>query len=336
MAAAAGAIHRLAEQLGWPVLADPRSGCRLPRPATVATFDALLRHQAFAAAHAPEVVLRFGHPPTSKVLAEWSAEAADQLQVSAGEPWIDPANRLAVRVVCEPSVFCAALDGQLRGASNTPWLARWRRAESRARAAIDANLDEPAINEPALARRLLADLRPGSRLVVCSSMPVRDLEWYAAPRDGVFVHANRGANGIDGVTATAIGVALASAAPTVLLTGDIAAVHDSSALVALRTRPVDLTIIVVDNDGGGIFSFLPQADLLPADRFEQLFGTPHGTEIGLLAAAHGLAVTRLEHLDQLPHLLAEDGPRVAVAHTDRATNVSVHRRIHAAVAAALG
>jgi 2-succinyl-5-enolpyruvyl-6-hydroxy-3-cyclohexene-1-carboxylate synthase len=149
------------------------------------------------------------------------------------------------------------------------------------------------------------------------------------------VHANRGANGIDGVVSTAVGVA-AAGVPTVVLVGDVAFVHDSSALVALAQRPLDLTVVVVDNDGGGIFSFLPQADALDARRFETLFGTPHGTDCVALARAHGLRATEVRSRAALARAVhATKGPRVAVVRTARDTNVDVHRRLNAAVASAV-
>ena len=168
-----------------------------------------------------------------------------------------------------------------------------------------------------------------------SSMPVRDVEWYAAPRDGVRHLANRGANGIDGVVSTAVGVALASAAPTFLLIGDIALLHDGNGLLTLGRRAADLTIVVADNDGGGIFSFLPQATEVEADRFEQLFGTPHGVDPVALATAHGLPAAELTELAGLSDALGQ-GPRLLRVRTDRADNVFVHRAIHEAVARALG
>src|SRR4029079_8497867 len=123
--------------------------------------------------------------------------------------------------------------------------------------------DDPAtLTEPFVARALLGSMPGGSELVVASSMPLRDLAWYAMPRSDVRVHANRGANGIDGTMSTAIGVAIASKHPTAVLLGDIAFLHDSTALIGIKERSVDLTIVVIDNDGGGIFSFLPQASTL--------------------------------------------------------------------------
>ena len=336
----AAAVHTLAEQLGWPVLADPRSGARTPRATTVAAFDAVLRHADFAAAHTPEVVLRLGTPPASKVLAEWIGRSgATEIQVQSSGTWIDPAHRLAVRISTGVGELCHQLDGRLRGATGTPWLARWRRAEHRAQQAIDRALAEmPALTEPEIARTLAAALPAGGHLVVSSSMPVRDVEWYAAPRDGLAVHANRGANGIDGVVATAIGVATGSGAPTALLIGDVAFLHDAAALTALARRSVDLTIVVVDNDGGGIFSFLPQAGALTPERFELLFGTPHGASIAGLAAAHGLAVTELGSRHDLQTWLGHPtaGVRIGVVRTDRSANVAVHDTVHRVVAHAVG
>jgi 2-succinyl-5-enolpyruvyl-6-hydroxy-3-cyclohexene-1-carboxylate synthase len=168
-------------------------------------------------------------------------------------------------------------------------------------------------------------------------MPIRDVEWYAAPRDGLRIVANRGANGIDGVVSTAVGVALASATPTALLVGDIAFLHDQNGLLGLAARRPDLTIVVVDNDGGGIFSFLPQATEVPEDRFETLFGTPHGVDPLAVAAVHGLAATEIDDLSDLAPLVSTSGggPRVVRVRTDRADNVAVHRAIHEAVAGAL-
>ncbi|HKA02813.1 MAG TPA: 2-succinyl-5-enolpyruvyl-6-hydroxy-3-cyclohexene-1-carboxylic-acid synthase [Acidimicrobiales bacterium] len=330
------AVHRLASAAGWPVLADPRSGCRVPEPTTVAAFDTLLRHTGFAADHTPEVVLRLGQPPASKVLNQWLAgSGARQVQVAASPAWVDPEHSAAVRVVADPTASCTALEKRITGSTGTPWLARWQHAEARAQTAIDAVLAaHPEPTEPGVARALLATLAPGTTLMASSSMPIRDLEWYGAPRDGVRVLANRGANGIDGVVSTAVGAALGTGAPTALLIGDVALLHDSNGLLGLTGRDVDLTIVVVDNDGGGIFSFLPQATALPAERFEQLFGTPHGVDPAALAAVHGIPTCGWDGLGEV--LKAGRGARLVRVRTDRAANVVVHDEINRAVMAALG
>jgi 2-succinyl-5-enolpyruvyl-6-hydroxy-3-cyclohexene-1-carboxylate synthase len=335
-------VHAFADSVGWPVLADPRSGCRLPRTASVAAFDALLRHVRFASDHAPEVVLRLGFAPASKVLNQWIvASGATQVQVHATPQWIDADHVVALRVVADPGALCGSLVGRVKGAAGTTWPARWRHAEGRAQAALDTAAEgAPALTEPAVARVLTAALPSGASLVVSSSMPVRDVEWYGAARDGLIVHANRGANGIDGVTSTAVGVALADPTrPTALLIGDLAFLHDTNGLLALRDRHVRLTIVVVDNRGGAIFSFLPQRSLLPLERYEQLFGTPAHTDPAAVAAAHGLDVEEVATVAELRSAVAHagerSGVRVLVVRSDRDTNVEAHDAVHRAVAAAL-
>jgi 2-succinyl-5-enolpyruvyl-6-hydroxy-3-cyclohexene-1-carboxylate synthase len=173
--------------------------------------------------------------------------------------------------------------------------------------------------------------RSSGDVVVASSMPVRDLEWFGAPDQTAMVWSNRGANGIDGTVATAVGIAAATGRPVAVVLGDVALLHDSSSLVALARRDVEVKIVVIDNDGGGIFSFLPQASELTADRFEQLFGTPHGTDLVALGTAHGLESCTVSTSTELAHMLAARGSRLIRVATDRATNVQEHARLHAAV-----
>ena len=151
------------------------------------------------------------------------------------------------------------------------------------------------------------------------------------------VVANRGANGIDGVVSTAVGVALAEPRrPTMALLGDISFLHDTNGLLGLQERSVDLTLIVVDNDGGAIFSFLPQAAALSTEQFERLFGTPHGVDLATLAAAHGImTIEPSGAADVAPAItasLAAGGPRLVRIRTTRSANVDVHDEIHAEVA----
>jgi 2-succinyl-5-enolpyruvyl-6-hydroxy-3-cyclohexene-1-carboxylate synthase len=329
------AVDALAAALGWPVLADPRSGCRhLAR--AVCAFDSIVRHARFAAAHVPEVVLHLGEPPASKVLGQWlQASGAVHVQVHAQGRTIDPLGIITERVYGDVSTVCEALEpivaASADGNVDQHWLAEWLEAEARAQAAIDTSLAD-TLSEPAVAR--VVSTVPG-RLVLSSSMPVRDVEWFGAPSTAV-VHSNRGANGIDGVIATAIGVTLGSDEPTVLLIGDVAFCHDQSSLTALAARGVPLTIVVVDNDGGGIFSFLPQRSTLPVDRFEQLFGTPHGTDIVALARAHRLGARTVFTAADLADALGDAEAVVVRVESQRDHNVAVHDALHAAVAAALG
>jgi 2-succinyl-5-enolpyruvyl-6-hydroxy-3-cyclohexene-1-carboxylate synthase len=346
------AIHAFAAAAGWPVLADPRSGCRIPARTTVAAFDAILRQPEFASTYRPAVVVRIGEPPASKVLAQWiAASGARQIQIDPDSRWIDPDHLVARRVTGAPAALLAQLGHTVP--IDPGWLAGWSAAESAAQAALSAALEPPgadrqgadrqgadrpaadSMNEPAVARALVSAMPDGASLVVSSSMPVRDVEWYGAPRNGLVVYSNRGANGIDGVVSTAIGVAIGSASKTVLLIGDVALLHDASALTALARRGLELTVVVIDNDGGGIFSFLPQGSAVPADRFEQIYGTPHGTDIVALARAHRLPAVYVDDAAALGAALRQPATSVVVVQTDRHANVAVHERVHAAVAAAV-
>lgn len=324
------AVLALADALGWPVLADHRSGCR--SIGTIAHFDSLLRIPKFAEKTKPEVILRFGEPLASKVLSQWIAgSGAEVISVVPQGRWLDP-ERTASLVIND----ARAVLSLLAGVDSEPMkeVDLWRWTDLLASEAIDDVLAAaPQPSEPEIAREVLAGVEAGTALVVASSMPIRDVEWFAPVRDDIAVYANRGANGIDGVVSTAIGVA-STGVPTTCLLGDVALLHDSTALIGLARRPVDLTIVVIDNDGGGIFSFLPQQEQVEADRFEQLFGTPHGTDLVALAAAHGIPVSAWGQTTPASSAL-EARVRMIVARTDRTTNVALHTRLHDAVAEAV-
>ena len=335
----ARAALEAARALGWPVLADPRSGARLPGPGVVASADALLRDAELAARLRPEAVLRVGAPPVSKVLGQWlAASGAPQVVLTDAPVLVDPDRRATLHLHGD-------VDGALRGIAglarlravpaSREWLADWQAAETAACAVVGRLLDDEAVlSEPGAARTALAAVPDGGWLVASSSMPVRDVEWYAAPRAGARVHANRGVNGIDGVTSTAVGVALGAGRPVVLLIGDLAYVHDANGLWELASRGADLRIVVVDNRGGGIFSFLPQARELAHARYETLFGTPHSADVEALARAHGLSARTAVTTRDLRDALAAPGPSVTRVATDRAANVVRHDEIHRAVSAA--
>ncbi|MGK2957451.1 MAG: 2-succinyl-5-enolpyruvyl-6-hydroxy-3-cyclohexene-1-carboxylic-acid synthase [Acidimicrobiales bacterium] len=343
----ADAVAELANATAWPVLADPRSGCRVPGSHTIASFDALLRHNAFAVAQHPDVVLRLGDMPASKVLATWLTNSgAHQVLIDRDGAWIDPDRLVDWVIKGDPSDWCRALAERFTGEVSDNWMSTWLSAERAAQGAIESFLGSKSSmnNEPDVARRVMRALPNNSTLVVSSSMPVRDLEWYAAPRVGVRVVGNRGANGIDGVVSTAVGVALADGmhadgGPTTLLIGDLAFIHDTNGLLNLARRNLDLTIVVVDNAGGGIFSFLPPASTLDETRFEQLFGTPQDVDLAGLITAHGLPVLKAHDAEGLETalLLAHKTPgtHVVLVTTDRHENVEVHDSIHKAVATAL-
>lgn len=328
-------ILQLGEQLGWPVLADHRSGCRsADSNVVIRHYDSLLRSQAFGVAQRPNVVLRIGEIVSSKALSQWlSASASAGTAIASSRPHgrnIDPES-IATIQFDEPGVVAQLVERTADSTVDAAWLDGWVHANQTAATAIEAVLASAAPpTEIAIAQACVLGVPSSGALVVSSSMPVRDVEWFGPNRDDISVIANRGANGIDGIVATALGVALAGQ-PTVCLIGDVAFLHDSSTLVALRDRQADLTIVVTNNDGGGIFSFLPQHELLEPPRYEALFGTPHGTDIASLVQAHGLLVEPFTGVIDDP-----SGVRVVLATTDRRANLELHDQVHQAVARALG
>ena len=334
-------IVRLAEALGWPIIADPRSGTRVPNKLVVAGADAILRDEDFSKRLRPDVVLRFGTLPASKVVNSWlSGSGANQVVITTTPSLTDPDRQCSLHIVSDIDELCAGLVSVHSKESvrkrSLSWLDRWVAAEDSAQKAINAALaDEPGLTEPGVARAIYALVPEASHLVVSSSMPIRDVEWFGAPRNGLRVHANRGANGIDGVVSTAVGVALATRQPTTLLIGDIALLHDVNGLINLASRKIDLRIVVIDNNGGGIFSFLPQAQTLDEAKFEKIFGTPHDANIKMLAQAHQINTHELTNISDLAEVLSQRGPWLARIVTDRQENVKVHERINQMVASNL-
>jgi 2-succinyl-5-enolpyruvyl-6-hydroxy-3-cyclohexene-1-carboxylate synthase len=329
-------VLRFAEAAGWPVLADPISGLRVA--GTISTYDPLLRDQRFATSRRPDVVLRVGGPLTNKVTMQWLDLAVDQVLVDPDDGWLDPHHAAGERMVADPELLLAALADALDVMVDDDWVDAWNRADASARTAIDALIDGWDVPfEGRIARDVHAGMPEGASLVVASSMPVRDLESFAQPRDGVTVHANRGTNGIDGFVSTVLGVAASTEGPTVALLGDLAFLHDANGLLGAADRGLDATFVVVDNGGGGIFSFLPQAEL--PEHFETIFATPQSVDLGGLARVHGLEVDEVDRASGLgPALqtsLEAGGVRVVRVRTDRADNVVRHRQVWAAVAASL-
>jgi 2-succinyl-5-enolpyruvyl-6-hydroxy-3-cyclohexene-1-carboxylate synthase len=335
-------ILELAAKLKWPVFADSRSNCRVAPESShgatvVSCADVVLRHQPSAESLNPTVVLRVGDPPVSKVVNQWLATCgAEQIAVTQQPSLVDPDKVVTTHIV---GSFIELFMEMSRGAdsrSETDWIGAWKRCEINARTALDEELSKQTrLTEPLCAVTVSEAIAAGTNLVVSSSMPVRDLEWFAPPRDGVRVFSNRGVNGIDGVVSTAVGVALSSKSPTALLIGDIAMLHDSNGLLNLIRRDAQLKIIVIDNEGGGIFSFLPQAQAMEGDQFEQLFGTPHSVDFAALAKTHGIAFTWVATAEELRRELANSDTSIIGVRTDRSKNVDDHNVLYSAVAAAL-
>jgi 2-succinyl-5-enolpyruvyl-6-hydroxy-3-cyclohexene-1-carboxylate synthase len=332
------ALAELAEQARLPLLADPLSGARRG-PAAIAHYDALLRDPDWAADHAPELVLRVGDLPTSKPLRQWlhGLDGALQVALDAESAWQDPGGAVGTIMGGDPRATLEALTGHLKRRRDDAWLEAWKRADHAAAGAIAHVLGAGGLSEPRVAAELGARLPEAATIVVASSMPVRDAETFfparhAPPR----VLANRGANGIDGTVSTAYGVAAAARGPVVLLIGDVALAHDIGGLLANRRPGLKLTIVLLDNDGGGIFDFLPVSGTAPHEHYVEHIATPHGLDFAHAAALYGCDFGRAEGVDgfraALERALASPRSAIVSVRTDRPANVALHREVWDAVA----
>lgn len=343
-------LARLSGALGWPILADVASGLRcgahVARAPLLGAYDAILRSERFAATHAPEIVLRFGAAPTSKATATWIARApGTELRiVDADDAFRDPAHRAAEIARAEPVRLCAELADALEprtGAGSGSWLAEFVDAEARAQRALAAGIAaEPELFAPGAARTLGASWPAGGTILASNSMSIRDLDGFLAPRAAELrVLASRGANGIDGITSTALGAASASDAPLACLIGDLAFLHDAGGLLAARRLGLSATFLVVNDDGGGIFSYLPVAAFGEDADFERLFALPHGIDLAELTAFGGGRHARVSKCDELEAELdrarREGGLQVLELRVDRDANVAHHRALWAAAASAV-
>ncbi|MEV0587511.1 2-succinyl-5-enolpyruvyl-6-hydroxy-3-cyclohexene-1-carboxylic-acid synthase [Nonomuraea sp. NPDC050310] len=310
---------------GWPVISEPNGNGRYGDHA-VSTYHFLLGSPEFAEAHRPDVVVTLGRPGLSRPLLSWLRHAEEHIVVATDlTRWPDP-TRSATQVAQAVEIPVASGDDE--------WLNSWRRADLAVRAAIDGLLDVSGMSEPRLARDLVELLPNGSLLFTASSMPIRDLDTVMRPRRGLRVLANRGASGIDGIVSTAMGAALAHNGPSYALVGDLSFLHDQNGLILGPREPrPDLCLVVVNNDGGGIFSLLPQAAL--RDPFERVFGTPHGVDLGYVAAATGTPYTLVEDPSEVAKAIRGEGVRIVEVRSDREHNARLHADLREAAQTAL-
>jgi 2-succinyl-5-enolpyruvyl-6-hydroxy-3-cyclohexene-1-carboxylate synthase len=339
----AEAASAFCETAGWPLLADPMSGARRGG-AAIAHYDVLLREPSFAGEQQPEVVVRVGDLPVSKPLREWLGRLpADTPQIALDPEgaWQDPASVVSHSLAVDPAL---ALSAGAPCAADADWLASWRSADALAAEAILGVLDDHDPSEPAVAAELGVLLPGSATLFVSSSMPVREIEaFWPARRDPPRVLCNRGANGIDGTVSAAFGAAAADGGPVVLLIGDVALAHDIGGLLAATRLKLELTIVLLDNGGGGIFDFLPVSSTpmaLAGDLYSQHVATPTGLDFARAAGLYGLTHERVEDLPgfrtALGRALSQAASGIVEVKTDRSANVELHLRVWSAVAAALG
>jgi 2-succinyl-5-enolpyruvyl-6-hydroxy-3-cyclohexene-1-carboxylate synthase len=332
-------LAHLAEASGFPILAEPTSQLRCgphDRSRVVSTYDLLLRDEHFARSVVPDLVLRFGEMPTSKPLRTWLATSgADQIVIDSYGGWNEPTNRAAAILRADPTELASGWATRLEK-EERPAPQRWLDAESAARAALDSALAGGEVSEPSLHTALGSAHRDGDLVYTASSMPIRDQEAFLPPSDAnVTFLCNRGANGIDGLISSGIGAAHASGRPTTIVTGDLGLLHDIGGLAALRDVATPVRIVVINNNGGGIFNFLPQAGALGADELEALLEAPRAVDVGKAAGLFSLPHRALDSPADLPAALAAGTGLIEIV-TDRQANVDLHGRLGAAVTRALG
>ncbi|HKW07614.1 MAG TPA: 2-succinyl-5-enolpyruvyl-6-hydroxy-3-cyclohexene-1-carboxylic-acid synthase [Candidatus Dormibacteraeota bacterium] len=325
-------LHRL----GLPVLAEPTSQLRRAETgAAVESYEALLR-AGWSLQHGPDLVIRLGGTPTSRVLNRWLAAAAAQtFLIDPDRAWRDE-DYVATNVIsCDPQPLLEALTPVDRSA----WREKWVTAGKKASAAIAATMVSTPVHEGHVVRALSARLPESGQVFVGSSMPIRaaDSFWpIARPQQRFF--ANRGASGIDGLVSSGLGVATGrNPAPTVLLLGDLSLYHDMNGLWALQRHGIRATLVVCDNNGGGVFNFLPQAE--HHDVFEEIFATPLGLDLSQVARLYGLVYSPVSDRSGLEPAIADaiaaPTPTMVAVRFKREDSVSGHRLCWEAAASAL-
>jgi 2-succinyl-5-enolpyruvyl-6-hydroxy-3-cyclohexene-1-carboxylate synthase len=330
-------VFDLCAALQWPLLAEPASGLRLPGRA-LAAGQPLIADERFRQAHRPDLVLQIGATPTTRAAQTLVREAGTLVVVESNRRHADPDRRATLTLDDELASLVPSLLPRITPRASIAWSQSWSAADRTVRNAIDELLDswdEPF--EGRIARDVAAALPDGAILFAGSSMPVRDLDHYMAPRESVRVLGNRGASGIDGSVSTTLGIAQ-SGAPAFGLIGDLALLHDASGLLWSARRAGHAVLVVVDNNGGGIFSLLPQAGV-EHEEFETLFGTPHDLDIEALARVAGAEYfpvnTAGELRPAIDHAAAANGVQIVHVLVDRGRAVVLRRAVAEAVSSAL-
>jgi 2-succinyl-5-enolpyruvyl-6-hydroxy-3-cyclohexene-1-carboxylate synthase len=324
-------VHELGERIGFPVLAEATSNARFGFPRAISVFDALLRNARFAAEMKPDVVLRFGGGLTAKGPQAWLDSCGARIfQFSDDGAVFDPSHKVEEVLRFELSSLAPTLSPLRR--EREEWVTRWDSAQR----AVLSRLSSRDLSEPFVARELVAAMPPRTSLFLSSSMAIRDVDAFATKSEPLRVFTNRGVNGIDGVISSALGVAAGTGRPAALLIGDVALLHDLSGLLIAKRHSLSLTIVVVNNDGGGIFHFLPIAGR--TRHFEELFGTPHGVDLEHVAAMAGAKLhrpTELAAFGQTVTQCLEGGLHLIEVRTKRTENVDAHRSLFAKLAEAV-
>ncbi len=335
----AEAVSCLAEKLQFPILADPLSQLRSgshDKKWIVDGYDGFLRDETVVRHYSPEVIIRFGAMPVSKALLQYinNHPSCRQMIVDEGGGWREPTLMASTMLYTDASLLCHSLCETLESMDihipvQSDWSRKWLELNNATKQYLQKRDRFEELFEGQLFIELTDCLPTHTTLFVGNSMPVRDLDTFFSNNDlSVRIMANRGANGIDGVVSSALGVS-ATGTPTVLVIGDLSFFHDLNGLLAAKMHGLNITIVIVNNDGGGIFSFLPQAGV--PTHFEQLFGTPTGLDFKHAVTMYGGTFTRIESWEafrtEVKQAMSSSGLKVIEVPPNRERNVSMHREV---------
>jgi 2-succinyl-5-enolpyruvyl-6-hydroxy-3-cyclohexene-1-carboxylate synthase len=320
---------KFAKALNWPVLCDPLSNLRTKVPANcmdlcIDRYDALLKSELFKEKAIPDTVIRLGAQPVSKPLSLFLKKARPETVVLIDE---SPQFRDPLGIVTHhiQSSVVAFLQINVQKEESS-YAKTWGRANDEVSVVME---NSSGSDEGAYTQMLFSNLPDGSDLFSGSSMPIRDVDtFFSKTEKNITIFANRGTNGIDGVVSTALGIQAARQRPTWLLIGDLSFLHDVNGLIVSRFHETDLTIVIMNNDGGGIFSYLPQAE--SGNHFERLFGTPTGLRFEHIAAMYDAQYSSIESIEEFEQELSQEKKkniRIIEVFTNRKENVIAHRTL---------
>lgn len=331
--AAKTAILSLAEKLSYPLIADPLSQLRSSEGSDIVIdcYDTFLRDKVVSAVIKPDFILRFGSMPVSKSLTLFikQEKQAQHIVVDGGAGWREPLGMASEMIYCDESIFCEGISARIHHRDAGKWFRLWSEINAAAKRGLQSIREEAELSEGKLFLLLNEVMPQKSNLFVGNSMPIRDIDTFFFNNDKkIRILANRGANGIDGVVSTALGVSTVLE-NTVLVIGDLSFFHDMNGLMAAKLQKQNLTILLINNDGGGIFSFLPQSS--EKDYFEQLFGTPHGLDFSHAAAMYGGEYSKVGSWTEFQSVFEESfqipGLKIIEVPTERESNVMKHREL---------
>lgn len=327
-------VTSLAETLKFPILADPLSQLRSgehPMTYIIDGYDAFLRNEEFRHVFSPDIIIRFGAMPVSKALLQYIQSNKDTLQliVDGDGGWRDPTLSATDMVYCDEKEFCQMLTRRIEKRTESSWANSWIRINDIVKGHVNVVHNEEMLFEGKVFTELQKILPAESTLFVGNSMPIRDLDTFFTNNEkSIRVLANRGANGIDGLVSTAMGIS-AQNEHTVLVIGDLSFYHDLNGLLAAKHHQLNITIVLINNDGGGIFSFLPQSK--EEKHFETLFGTPIGLDYEYVVKMYGGHFTSVDNWTEFREAISTSfngkGLHVVEVKTDRKENVNIHRKM---------